>query len=85
MEQFYADTKAAGHPLQTILTTNETERRQLRQKLLQTRKLSTVDICQALPSTAISWIANRRIIVQIIPKIIFKLPSTISEKNIVYR
>lgn len=32
-----------------------------------------------LPSTEISWIAKRKIIVQIIPKVIFKFPSTISE------
>jgi len=31
-----------------------------------------------LPSTVISWIANRKMIVQIIPSVIFRFPSTIS-------
>ena len=33
-----------------------------------------------LPSTVISWIANLKMMVQIIPSVIFGLPSTISEK-----
>lgn len=35
-------------------------------------------LCYALPSTEMSWIANLRMMVQIIPKVIFALPSTIS-------
>lgn len=31
-----------------------------------------------LPSTLMSWMANRRMMVQIIPRVIFRLPSTIS-------
>jgi len=34
-----------------------------------------------LPSTVISWIAKRRMIVQIMPSVIFMLPSTISKKK----
>lgn len=32
-----------------------------------------------LPSTVMSWMANLKIMVQIIPSVIFTLPSTISE------
>ena len=38
------------------------------------------DIFSHLPSTVISWIANLKMMVQIIPSVIFGLPSTISEK-----
>ena len=38
------------------------------------------DISSHLPSTVISWIANLKMMVQIIPSVIFGLPSTISEK-----
>ena len=31
------------------------------------------------PSTEMSWIAKRRMMVQIIPRVIFRLPSTISK------
>ena len=33
---------------------------------------------ESSPSTEMSWMANRRMIVQIIPNVIFELPSTIS-------
>ena len=38
------------------------------------------NIFSHLPSTVISWIANLKMMVQIIPSVIFGLPSTISEK-----
>lgn len=34
-----------------------------------------------LPSTEISWMANLRMMVQIIPSVIFAFPSTISARN----
>ena len=40
------------------------------------------DILDDLPSTEMSWMAKRRMMVQIIPSVIFKLPSTISKNQI---
>lgn len=38
-------------------------------------------LCHGLPSTEMSWMAKRRMMVQIIPKVIFALPSTISAQG----
>ena len=46
---------------------------------LQDKKKDKVHII--VPSMLISWIANRKIIVQIIPRVILRLPSTISGKR----
>jgi len=48
-----------------------------RQQMLERTAAQSVD---SLPSTLMSWMANRRIIVQIIPSVIFRLPSTISNR-----
>jgi len=36
---------------------------------------------QKRPSTEMSWMANRRMIVQIMPSVIFRFPSTISAEG----
>lgn len=76
--QSFSDTTGEGLPWQMFLRRNPIH---LSQVLTQTQSVACFCVFLPSPSTEMSWMANRRMIVQIIPRVIFTFPSTISENQ----